>query len=537
MESLESLKGIPKPYVEEYVKCSASQWHFIENYVYISDPVRGKIKMEPWPHLHGLVDIIEKKDRVIILKARQIGVTWLLAALAAWYARFRPNATVVVISKDGPAAARFKWRSKFIIRNLPDWLQLPVGRDNDFEYEFPSIDSRILSLAAGEEAGRSETATIVILDEWAFQEYDRTIYTAILPIVERGKLVGISTWNTENTLFADIWAKAKRKENSYIPVFIGYNIRPGRGPAWWEATRKDAESDAKHRQEYPRTEADAMAAIEGSRFDSEALDRMPIREGKNIFQYSTQWQEFDENEWYVAGIDPAPGGGDYATLHILNSAGEQVALCRSNDGVDLFAEDAFRLLESYGFPYVIIERQGEGGAVIRHFLSNTGYRGEEKRTYPQHRLYRSSKSGKNFGWHTTAANREHIIGELAGVIRREDIKFYDQNTVAEHKGFRLNPKKNKYEGLYGHDDTVMAMALTYHAAQLSKPPAPVEVRNWLDTPSSSDRPSPVELVDEINWNQVNPMECRVTLREPDKPPRICGLIHNSLETLKTCQHQ
>jgi hypothetical protein len=522
----------PDRQLEELAKCSVDPWHWIINYVRISDPVKGNIRFDNWPHLKTLVAATFTENRIIVLKARQIGVSWIYAALALWFSRFRPNATIVVISKDGTASTRFKWRCDFINRNLPLWMTIPVGKNNDTEFEFPSNDSRILSFAAGEEAGRSESATVVILDEWAFQEYARTIYTAILPTVEHGKLIGISTANGKGNLFYDIWEKASLGKNSFLPIFIKYNVRPGRDRAWWEATLRDAESPGKHRQEYPLTVADAFAVVQEPYFDIDALHRMPIESGSPFENYSHLFHEYDPEETYSAGIDPAPGGSDSAVLHILDSMGQQVAVCKTNEGLDKFSDEAYRLLVRYGTPFVIIEKQGEGTSILRSFTSNVDLKGNTRKPYPKHRLYKTSET--NLGWHTTANNRELILGELRTAIRNDEIHVHHQATLDELAGFGYN-SKGKLEGLYGHDDTVISLALAYEASKNVVPQVSKEAIQGKDYVTFG----PVNNFDfdpEL-WGKRNPFECYVRVQKrPDQPLELCGINHNSEKEMLECPH-
>lgn len=518
----------------ELTRCGLDPWYWITTYVTISDPIKGPIIFEAWPHMKQVVQASMAYDRIIILKARQIGVSWVYAALALWYARFRPNSTVVVISKDGIASTRFKWRCAFINRKMPKWMQLEVGKNNDTEFEFPANDSRILSFAAGEEAGRSESATVVILDEWAYQEYARTIYTAILPTVEHGKLIGISTANGKGNLFYEVWKKAALKQNSFTPLFIRYNVRPGRDKAWWDRTLRDAESPGKHRQEYPRTVADAFAVVQEPYFNIDRLNDMPIRTGRPFGDYSTIYFEYDPEETYGAGIDPAPGGGDGAILQIVNSSGDQVAICKTNEGLDKFIDEAYLLLKMYGTPFVIPEKQGEGTAVIRSFINRVDTKGEPRVPYPKHRIYPKDKD-TNLGWHTGASNRDLILGELRTAIRNSEAVIYDSDTLEEFAGFGTNPKTGKLEGLYGHDDCVIAFALAYEALKHTAQPISREAaegKDYVTWGGNSNEDVPPDL-----WGKKNPFECYVRVqKEPDRPLDRCGIIHNKYKEMLECAH-
>ena len=66
--------------------------------------------------------------------------------------------------------------------------------------------SRIISQPATAKAGRGYTATSVVLDEFAFAEYDARIYRAVSPTLSRGgRLTVISTPDGQNNSFYALW--------------------------------------------------------------------------------------------------------------------------------------------------------------------------------------------------------------------------------------------------------------------------------------------------------------------------------------------
>ena len=52
--------------------------------VWVADPLKGAIKFQEWPHLLKIIWVLLRKRLVIIVKARQIGISWLLAIYALW---------------------------------------------------------------------------------------------------------------------------------------------------------------------------------------------------------------------------------------------------------------------------------------------------------------------------------------------------------------------------------------------------------------------------------------------------------------------
>ena len=56
------------------------------------------VPFELWDHQREIVQAALTKRRIIVLKARQLGVTWVMALFALWYAFAHPNSETVIVS-------------------------------------------------------------------------------------------------------------------------------------------------------------------------------------------------------------------------------------------------------------------------------------------------------------------------------------------------------------------------------------------------------------------------------------------------------
>ena len=130
------------------------------DFVYILEPPpgRGRIRFTRWDHLIDISEKLISERLIVILKARQIGFSWLIAAYAAWLARFHEGAVILMLSKGQDEAKALLGKVRFILVNLPDTWQVKFGADSKSEIEIPEMNSKIVALPATEDAGRSETA-------------------------------------------------------------------------------------------------------------------------------------------------------------------------------------------------------------------------------------------------------------------------------------------------------------------------------------------------------------------------------------------
>ena len=262
----------------------ARQWakrsclHFIRQYVKIEDrDAPGlSVPFELWPRQEDALQSFLDNRLIISLKARQLGLTWLALSYALWRMLFTSGYYVVAISKrEDPDVKELVRRMKFSLRHLPDWMIQQKSSKGQINTTTKTWDGGILSISiehpqnepsvfqsmtAAPDSGRSFTANLVILDEWAFHPYAEEIWSAAYPTINRptgGQVIGLSTM-ARATLFEEIWRTAGLKENSFKQVFLPWNTDPRRCATWREATKRDL--PATWRQEYPETEEEAMSA-------------------------------------------------------------------------------------------------------------------------------------------------------------------------------------------------------------------------------------------------------------------------------------
>jgi hypothetical protein len=130
-------------------------------------------------------------------------------------------------------------------------------------------DSTLQCFASGENAARSFTADLIIFDEWAFQQFDRSIWTAALPVVNRplsGQVIGVSTIQ-RGSLFEELYTTP---DNGFHKIFIPWYADPSRTQKWYDDTLK-LSGKAAMWAEYPATVEEALD-VPGGRFFEEVSD-------------------------------------------------------------------------------------------------------------------------------------------------------------------------------------------------------------------------------------------------------------------------
>jgi len=257
--------------------------YFIDEYVKIEDKDSETmtIPFHLWEAQKPVLTSFINERLVQVLKARQLGLTWLALAYCAHRLIFREGFTITALSKSDDDAKELVRRLEFILDNLPVWLVGVKGKGWEKTTEHISIlhknNSTFQSFASSQNAGRSFTVNLVLLDEWAFQAWARDIWSAAYPSINRptgGQVIGLSTIE-RGTLFEDIW---NDKDSNFKKIFLGWSSDPRRDQAWYKRTESDLKFANKDvRAEYPATPEEALA-IPGGAFFSEFNSTIHLRE-------------------------------------------------------------------------------------------------------------------------------------------------------------------------------------------------------------------------------------------------------------------
>lgn len=242
----------------------------------------------------------------MVVKARQLGVSWLLAAYALWTAMYRDGATVLELSQGQAEAYELLGKSRDIWDHLDLSVRVPLETDSAGELGFVG-GGRILALPATQRAGRSYTATLVIADEAAFHPWAQQNYVAYKPTLDGGgQLLMVSTAKGAAGFFHDMYWASERGETPYRARFIPWHARPGRDAAWLERERSSFKGlPGEFAQEYPATAAEAFVAHSGLVYGMDTSGVPIFDRGRNVKPATTEWRDY---KWRLGGADP--GGQD-----------------------------------------------------------------------------------------------------------------------------------------------------------------------------------------------------------------------------------
>jgi len=156
------------------------------------------------PYSYQATLLADRSPTLLVLKARQVGITTAAVVRELHEMVHRPRSLVLAISKSQGDADELVRLAAEVLAELGD---AAPRRVNDAQREIELENgSRMVSQPATAKAGRGFTATSVLLDEFAFAAYDQRIYRAVLPTLSRGgRLTLVSTPDGQANLFYKFW--------------------------------------------------------------------------------------------------------------------------------------------------------------------------------------------------------------------------------------------------------------------------------------------------------------------------------------------
>jgi hypothetical protein len=430
--------------------CRRDKIHFIRNFVEIYSTAGNEagewIPFELWKEQIEVVEIIEGNQKTIILKARQVGLTWLVLSYALWLMLFRPIATILVYSARDTEAIYLlsEDRLRGMYSRLPDFLKV---KETDGKIEPLTIvddDKHLFSLSNGSNvrafptsAGDSYTATLAIVDEADAPKDLNRLLQRVKPTIDAGgKLILLSRSYKENpeSTFKKIYRAAKTKLNDYAHAFLSWNVVPTRTEEWYEKEKRDSLAAVgtfdNVYESYPATDAEALAPKEADKrfpskwlldcykelkpYGDDAARLLNIPAGSLIYELPV-----DDAEYRI-GADPAEGNpnSDDSSLCVIEKlSGRQVAKLSGKFEPRVFAHHIAKFSAVYNNCPVLIERNNHGHAVIQKCedLKLNLLNGYDEKT----------------GWLNNSKGKVLLYDHTAEMVRTNDCRIVDFTTYSQ----------------------------------------------------------------------------------------------------------
>lgn len=415
---------------------------------------RGAIAFHLYDYQRDRVVAWEAGQSEVILKARQLGFSWLAAAFAVWTAAYHESSHVGVFSKSAFEMKRLIRKMRFIVKRLPP--ELRNGAVMTTESIVFANESTISGFPSTEDAGIGETNRLVIFDEWAFHPYGEANLAAVLPTVAAGgQIIAMSTADPALGVgghFYETYKLAESGGNGLVAVFVPWNARPTRDEAFYASQKVlHAGNPQRFQAFYPATADEAFVGREGLVYPMFERSRHIVPGAPPV-----PWEDCWEHRYAfdLGGGDPTAllvggtyrrQGEDYSRLHIYGM------LYRDTGAPS--PEELYAYLGPWGDRWT----QGEGdpapgGAVMAEGMRRAGYpcrRGHSSRDD----IAGTVSMYLERGWVTFAPDLEPLFREFASYRWKPQTdpnsrERYATKTPQDHHGDALDALRLMVVGLY-----------------------------------------------------------------------------------------
>lgn len=458
---------------------------FFSLFIYVIHPIRGKVRFELYPYQKSVLYQFLKKRFNIILKFRQAGITELISMYCLWLAMYHSNTKINIISIKDTTAKKVLKKIKFMYKNLPHHLQVPIINGRTGEYGSSSMiefsnGSFIESIPTSEEAGRSESLTLLVIDEAAIVRWASTIWAAAFPTLSTGgsAIINSTPYGMANWYHAT-WVDAVSGSSEINPIRLYWQMHPERDINWYNTmasvlgpkrTAQEIDGD------FLSSGNSVFDLVDIKAIEDTLPDYMPIKT-----RFNGQYREFNNpipDKEYFIGADCSTGRAtDYSAFSCVDREGEDNAIFKGRVPLNKFS----KLLGDTGIKFncaKLAPETNDIGMAVTMYLQDEGY---PNLYYSSKLLKKKGKSRPEVeqvpGWLTTSKNRSVIIDDLEKDIREGNVIIKDPFFVQEAYTFiydgigrpvamgKHNQKSSvdiDLEGETYSDDSIFGKAIANH---------------------------------------------------------------------------
>lgn len=475
-----------------------------------------------------------KPVRMVVLKARQLGVSTLTEAMLFCRSFIYPYSHSLVVAHEMDSSNALFGMTNLFWHTYPFNKLFSAKYASRKELEWEETRSSIrVATARNTKAARGQTINALHASEVGFWERPEELMLGMRQAVPQrpGSLIVLeSTANGVGNWFYDTWNAACEREVEYEPLFF----------PWWKhyeytasycnlgesliglsederlyrtlgvdddhliwrrwAIRNLADGDLNQfMQEYPATPEEAFIASGANVFPHDQLkavytpqdpergyllrDGDEVRFVKDAFGplriFKRPTPDRDWGQYFIGGDPTHSTRGDNAAAQVINMrTWEQVAIWHGKIDPMGFADQLAKLGIFYNEAEISTEIDGPGYATISRLIS-LDY---PKLWMPRWADKTPGKINNSFGWSTTAKRKEWAVNWLLKLVVDKDIEIHDRRTYDEMRNY-VTLEAGGYgpaDEEHGFDDCVMSLAIACVCALTSGPVAPYEGRGKFD---------------------------------------------------------
>jgi hypothetical protein len=479
--------------LQEYFKCKTSFEYFCRKYIKLELPGGDRL-MTPYQKQIELINLIHSIHNMLVLKSRQIGISTVIQAYAAWLVCFFKNAVIGIISKDGKEATDFARSIMSMIDKLPIWLSPKYKKRTEQQF---ILDNGCKCYATPvnpnhpERTLRGKAITFLVIDEAAFVPHIEDAWVGMVPAlstnqkhareasVPYGTLI-LSTPNKTTGLGAWFYKRYQRSmtgDDIFKHMVIHWKQihELANDPLWYRTQCEMFGND-------PRAIKQELDLVflptKGSFLDEITCEKLqrdkpePIEIVRIFSGESWMFKKPEKGKYYLIGVDTAAEHGednsaitvwDYVTL-------EQVWEYEGKLSVTDFGKVVRLACTKYPGLLVVENTGGYGNQVCE----------EINRSDLSNMLYKEKKTDNKIvpGLSNNSKTRPLIIDSLYSYITEFPELVRSKRLALELVGLITKPT-GKVEGDVGcRDDLALATACCFYVRKYD-PPMAIESNKFL----------------------------------------------------------
>ncbi len=452
---------------QEYLKCASDPIHFMKKYCNIQHPQRGRILFHLFPFQEKVLKLFQDNPYSMVLKARQLGISTLVAGFSLWLMIFHKDKNILCIATKQETAKNMVTKVKFMYENLPSWLKIDADENNKLNLRLIN-GSQIKATSAASDAGRSEAVSLLIIDEAAFIENIGEIWaSAQQTLATGGGCIALSTPYGTGNWFHQTWVRAENKENDFLPIRLPWFVHPERDEEWRKRQDELLGDPRMAAQECDcdfSTSGDIVFYPEYIEFYEKTYIKDPL-ERRGVDRNLWVWEPCDYSRTYMVVADVARGDGkDFSAFHIIDVENNvQVAEYRGQLGTKEYGHLLVGIATEYNNALLVVENASIGWSTIQTIIDR-GYTN----------FYYSPKSGEvradsyfeeymdtsrmTPGFTMSSRTRPMVVSKFRESISDKGVTIQSKRLVDEMKTFIWRNGRPEAQQGY-NDDLVMSFAI------------------------------------------------------------------------------
>lgn len=437
------------------------------------------------PQIHFLQ---QATDRNVILKARKMGFSSVLLAIAVIKFIFGENEKCVSMSFDQSASAKQLERAKHFIKSYERKngisMNLKYNSKNEMVWEGMTKDGSHftnalrIGTAKSSAFGRGDDITFLHLTEVSSADKLEYLLAGVGEALVRNAMLTMETTANGYNEFKTFWDEAAGGHRGYTALFYD--------PSWeYDETylnQKKLELGRLYDQEYPSTPELAFIATGDNYFDKLAIQNY-LNQVKDRPDKEGMWRKYrpyQRGEFILCFADTAAGGGDFCAAQFLSKDNLDIPTVYHSKSIATemtprLHEELERIYQQTGVKPVVCYERNNGGVYELERL-NTLNRNQKYTVYRQKRNVGtriSTNDSPKLGWDTNSATRPAMLGMLKEAIDGNLITIIDRPTINEMFSFvevRTTSGWKAQAESNAHDDLIMSLAGVWQMYQTEDKP-------------------------------------------------------------------